>query len=127
MSWRLNSAITWLRPYPLTPDEAFLASKFDSSITPDLVLSARKEEIEPYGPVLVGGDPAGKGKDSAAIAWRQGHCITRIEKRRGLTTMEVAGWVASIIRDEKPAKVSIDVGGLGIGIAERLEEQGHEI
>ena len=40
--------------------------------------------------------------------------------------MEIAGWIAKIIRDEKPAKVSIDVGGLGIGIYERLMEQGFD-
>lgn len=32
-------------------------------------------------------DPAGKGADSTAIAWRQDHCITKIERRKGLTTM----------------------------------------
>jgi hypothetical protein len=30
--------------------------------------------------------------------------------------MEVAGWIQKIIRDDKPAKVNIDVGGLGIGV-----------
>jgi hypothetical protein len=123
----LRSEDLFKREYPLTPAEAFMASKFDSFITADLVMAARKEEIEPYGPLQIGVDPAGKGKDSTAIAWRQGHCVTKIEKRRGLTTMEVAGWVASIIRNEEPARVSIDVGGLGIGVAERLEEQGYEI
>ena len=39
--------------------------------------------------------------------------------------MEVAGLVAKIIRDEKPAKVNIDVGGLGVGVSDRLEEQGY--
>jgi hypothetical protein len=39
--------------------------------------------------------------------------------------MEVTGWVAKIIRDEKPAKVNIDVGGLGVGVYDRLIEQGH--
>lgn len=121
----LRSEDLFKREYPLTPDEAFMASKFDSFITADLVMTARKEDIEPYGPLLIGVDPAGKGADSTAIAWRQGHCITKIEKRRGLTTMEVAGWIASIIRNEKPAKVSIDVGGLGIGVYERLAEQGY--
>jgi hypothetical protein len=38
--------------------------------------------------------------------------------------MEVAGLVAKIIRDDKPIKVNIDVGGLGVGVADRLEEQG---
>jgi hypothetical protein len=131
MCWRRNkvaqlgSVDYFKREYPLTPDEAFMASKFDSFITADLVMQARKEQIEPYGPLLVGVDPAGKGADSTAIAWRRGHCITKIEKRHGLDTMEVAGLVAKIIREEKPAKVNIDVGGLGVGVADRLEEQGY--
>ncbi|RXG85339.1 hypothetical protein [Bradyrhizobium zhanjiangense] len=39
--------------------------------------------------------------------------------------MQVAGWIAQIIRDDKPAKVNIDVGGLGAGIYDRLVEQGY--
>jgi hypothetical protein len=61
---------------------------------------------------------------STANAWRRGSCIEKIERRRGLDTMQVAGWVAQIIRDDKPAKVNIDVGGLGVGVADRLAEQG---
>jgi hypothetical protein len=55
MYWRrrkigeLRSEDLFKREYPLTPDEAFMASKFDSYITADLVLRARKEEIEPMG------------------------------------------------------------------------------
>jgi hypothetical protein len=124
---QLGSLDYFKREYPLTPDEAFMASKFDSFITADLVMQARKEkEIEPYGPLLVGVDPAGKGADATAIAFRRGHCIEKIEKRRGLDTMEVAGWIAKIIRDDKPAKVNIDVGGLGVGVYDRLKEQGYE-
>jgi hypothetical protein len=132
MAWRrskisqLGSEDYFKREYPLTPDEAFMASQFDSFITADLVMQARREQIEPYGPLLIGCDPAGAGADATAIAWRRGHCIEKIEKRRGLTTMEVSGWLAKIIRDDKPAKVCIDVGGLGIGIYERLIEQGHD-
>jgi hypothetical protein len=77
---QLGSVEYFKREYPLTPDEAFMASNFDSFITADLVIRARKEEIEPYGPLLIGVDPAGKGADSTAIAWRRGHCITKIEK-----------------------------------------------
>ena len=122
---QLGSEDYFKREYPLDPSEAFMASQFDSFITADMVMQARKEEIEPYGPLLLGVDPAGQGDDATAIAWRQGHCITKIEKRHRLTTMEIAGWVGKIVRDEKPAKVSIDVGGLGIGIYERLVEQGY--
>jgi hypothetical protein len=104
----------------------FLASKFDSFITSDLVIQARKAtDIEAYGPLVVGVDPAGMGADSTAIAWRQGLSITKIEKRRGLSTMEVAGWVSQIIRENKPAQINIDVGGLGVGVYDRLVEQGH--
>ena len=31
--------------------------------------------------------------------------------------MEVAGWVLKIVREDKPEKVNIDVGGLGVGTA----------
>lgn len=102
----LRSGDLFKREYPLTPEEAFMASNFDSFITSDLVLRARKEEIEPYGPLIVGVDPARKGADSTAIAWRRGHCIVKTERRHRLDTMEVAGWVAQIIREDKPAKVN---------------------
>jgi hypothetical protein len=39
--------------------------------------------------------------------------------------MEVAGWVSQIIREDKPAQINIDVGGLGVGVYDRLVEQGH--
>jgi hypothetical protein len=111
--------------YPLHSAEAFISSQFDSFIPAELVLRARKEQIEPYGALIVGVDPAGTGADRTSIAWRRGHVITRIESRRGLDTMETTGWVARIIREDQPAKVNIDVGGLGIGIYDRLIEQGH--
>jgi hypothetical protein len=131
--WRRNKIANMLgnvdrfkSEFPLTPDEAFMASQFDSFITADIVMAARKaKDIEPYGPLLIGVDPAGKGADATAIAWRRGHCIEKIEKRRGLSTMEVAGWVSKIIRDDKPVKLNIDVGGLGIGVYDRLVEQGY--
>ena len=62
------------------------------------------------------------GPDRTSIAWRRGRVIEKIESRRGLDTMEVAGWVQKIIREDKPAKVNIDVGGLGVGVYDRLRE-----
>lgn len=130
--WRRNkisqlpSEELFLQEYPLIASEAFIASNFDGFITADLVLRARKEVIEPYGPLIVGVDPAGKGADRTAIAFRRGHCIEKIESRRGLDTMEVAGLIAKIIRDGKPVKINIDVGGLGIGVYDRLIEQGYD-
>jgi hypothetical protein len=49
---QLGSIEYFRREFPLTPDEAFLASQFDSFITSDLVMAARKTtDIEPYGPL----------------------------------------------------------------------------
>ena len=76
----LRSEDHFKREYPLTPDEAFLASQFDSFVTPDIVMAARKtKDIEPYGPLLIGVDPAGAGADSTAIAWRRGHVVEKID------------------------------------------------
>jgi len=53
-----------------------------------------------------------------------GRCITKVASRRGLDTMELTGWDAKLIREENPAKVNIDVGGLGVGVYDRLIERG---
>jgi hypothetical protein len=131
IAWRrakisqLGSADYFCQEYPATAAEAFVSSTFDSFIPANLVIKARQETIEPYGPLLIGVDPAGVSGGRTSIAWRQGSCITKIESRRGLDTMEVVGWIGRIIREDKPVKVSVDVGGLGIGVYDRLIELGH--
>jgi hypothetical protein len=131
IAWRrakisqLGSAERFPQEYPLTPEEAFVSSSFDSFIPAALVIKARRLKAEPYGALIIGVDPAGKGADRTSIAWRKGRCIQKVESRKGLDTMEVTGWIAKIIREEKPALVNIDVGGLGIGVYDRLIEQGH--
>src|SRR5262245_19254268 len=103
--------------YPLTPDSAFVSSDFDSFIKPELVLAARKiADVPAYGSLIIGVDPAGMGVDRTSIAWRRGHCIEKVESRRALTTMEIAGWIGDIIRKDSPVRVNIDVGGLGVGL-----------
>jgi hypothetical protein len=122
MAWRRNK-ISQLgnehyfdQEYPHNSSSAFLSSEFDSYISPVLVLQARQEELEdPYGDLIIGVDPAGMGPDRTSIAWRKGHAILKVQSRRGLDTMEVAGWVASIIRKDEPDQVNIDVGGLALG------------
>jgi hypothetical protein len=130
IAWRrakisqLGSADYFAQEYPLTPSEAFISSTFDGFISAELVVKARKEKTEAYGPLIIGVDPAGMGADRTSIAWRRGRCIEKIESRKGMDTMEVAGWVQKIIREDKPAKVNIDVGGLGVGVYDRLYETG---
>ena len=131
IAWRrakisqLGSSDYFCQEYPVSASEAFVSSTFDSFIPAALVIKARQEKVEPYGPLIVGVDPAGVGADRTAIAWRRGHRITKIETRRGLDTMEIVAWLGKIITDEKPAKVNIDVGGMGVGIFDRIMELGH--
>jgi hypothetical protein len=102
IAWRrakiaqLGSAEYFAQEYPLTPSEAFISSNFDSFIPTELVIKARREKIESYGPLIIGVDPAGMGADRTSIAWRRGRTITKVQSRRGLDTMEVVGWVQQI-------------------------------
>ncbi len=89
-----------------------------------LVAKARKATHVPAGPLVIGFDPAWKGRDRHSMAWRQGRCVTKIVSRRGLDTMEAAGWSKQVIDAEKPRKFFVDVGGVGAGVYDRLKEWG---
>src|SRR5262249_46949807 len=132
IAWRrakireLRSEEYFQQEYPLEPSEAFVSTGHDSFIPAALVLRARKEQIEPYGALVVGIDPASMGPDATGVAYRQGHRVLKTERHRGLTTMEIAGLIRRIIREDKPAVVNIDVGGLGLGVYDRLLEEGYD-
>jgi hypothetical protein len=129
--WRRNKISQLPAPelfpqeYPIEASEAFVSDSFDSFIPATLVLQARKQEVEEYGPLIVSCDPASKGADSTAFAWRRGHAVIKTERRRGLDLMEIAGRISQIIREEKPERVYIDITGLGVGLYDRLCELGH--
>lgn len=111
IAWRrakisqLSSAERFQQEYPLVPSEAFIAPDHDSFIPPELVVKARREDIAAAGPLIIGVDPAGSGADRTAIAFRRGRCVVKVQTHRGLDTMQVAGLVAKIIREDRPHKV----------------------
>jgi len=119
MCWRrykiqeLGSVGKFKQEYPATPDEAFQSADKSSLIKPLTVLKARKRRVEASGPLIIGVDPAGDGGDRFAIAHRRGHKVTKIDFRMGVTEPEALEWVKQIIRDDKPAAVFIDSGGIG--------------
>lgn len=131
MAWRRNKIAELKDPnlfkqeYPATAAEAFQMSGHDSFIKPALVAQARKNVREESGPLVIGFDPARFGDDGSALAQRRGRKIPSVERRYKLTTMEGAGWIKQVIDTEKPARVFIDVGGLGVGIYDRLVEMGY--
>lgn len=129
--WRRNKIIELKDPnlfkqeYPATAAEAFQMSGHDSFIKPEAVARARKHEAQESGPLVIGVDPARFGDDGTAMARRRGRKIPKVEIRHKLSTMEVVGWIKQVIDTEFPAKVFIDVGGLGAGIYDRLVEMGY--
>lgn len=111
--------------YPANAAEAFQTSGEDSYIQPQLILAARKDKTEGKGPLLIGVDPARFGDDRTSIIRRKGREAFKLESWKGKDTMEVAGMVAKIIREELPVRVFVDVGGLGAGVVDRLRELGY--
>lgn len=115
--------------YPNTSSEAFVNAKRDSLIPVPHIVRARKERTimpQSHVPLVVGCDPARYGEDRTAIVWRRGRCVTRVRTMAKKNTMQVAGILAKILKEDKPLKLFIDIVGLGVGIYDRLIELGYE-
>jgi hypothetical protein len=121
----IDGVKSFKQEYPCNSTEAFILSGEDSYIKPEVVAVARKANVEPYGPLLIGVDPARFGDDRTAIIRRQGRVAFKLETHIKKDTMEITGIVHNIIEKEKPAKVFVDVCGLGAGVVDRLYELGH--
>lgn len=128
--WRRNKIrqlagreVQFKQEYPCTPEEAF-QSTGDSLISGRSVQRALSSSTKPLGPLIVGVDPAWYGGDRTAIAWRRGRAVTKVWARSHVDLMELAGRVKQIIDNEQPARVFIDVGGVGAGVYSRLMEWG---
>jgi hypothetical protein len=122
---QLKDANLFKQEYPATAAEAFQMSGHDSYIKPELVVAARKMEREPVGPLIIGLDPARFGDDSSVMMARRGQKAWVIDRKTKWDTMQVAGWAKNVIDKESPARMFIDVGGLGAGVYDRLVEQGY--
>jgi hypothetical protein len=116
----------FMQEYPCTSVEAFQTTGEDTYISSELIMQARKAEAEKYGKLVIGVDPARFGDDRTAIIRRQGRVAYGIETYVKKDTMEVVGIVNTIIEQENPFKVFVDVGGLGAGVVDRLKELGHK-
>src|SRR5262249_23203299 len=120
----LKDPALFAQEYPASAAEAFEMSGHDSFIPPALVAAARKATCAPSGPLVIGFDPAWKGDDRHAMAWRQGRGVTRVECRAKLDTRQGGGWVKKVIDTDRPRRVFIDIGGVGAGVHDRLVEMG---
>lgn len=112
----------WLfkQEYPATADEAFQSSSEHSFISRKLILKARRSTVATEGPLIIGVDPSGQGDDRFAIVRRRTRRIFDPQTFTKLTTPQAAALLHRIILKERPARMFIDVGGLGIGVYEQL-------
>jgi hypothetical protein len=130
MAWRrakigeLKDPILFKQEYPATAAEAFQLSGHDSYILPALVAAARKATHEGIGPLVIGADPARFGNDKFALAWRKGRKVSKIESKKNLDTVQGANWIKQVIDADKPARVFVDVGGIGAGVVDILRSWG---
>lgn len=76
-------------------------------------------------PLVLGVDVARFGDDKTAIARRKGRKAFKIKTYAKLSVVEVANLVTSIIREESPARVNIDVGAMGAGVYDILVDRGY--
>jgi hypothetical protein len=132
LAWRrakiveLKDPVLFKQEYPATAAEAFQMSGHDSYIPAALVAKARKTVCDPSGPLVIGFDPAWVGSDRHSMAFRKGRCLFKIESKSKLDTMQSAGWAKQVIDQHKPARMFIDVGGVGAGVYDRLREMGYD-
>lgn len=130
MVWRrakieeLKDELLFKQEYPATADEAFQLTGHDSFIKSSAVLAARKMTCEGIGPLVLGVDPARFGDDRFSIAWRKGRQVSKIENKSKIDVVQGANWVKQIIDADKPARVFIDVGGVGAGVVDILNSWG---
>lgn len=78
-------------------------------------------------PIIMGVDVARFGDDDSVIIIRQGLQVCALWRFHGLDTMSLADVVANKIKQCKPAKVFIDVSGVGAGVVDRLRQLGFDV
>lgn len=130
MAWRrakiaeLKDPLLFKQEYPATAAEAFQLTGHDSFIKSEIVLRARKAVCEGIGALVIGADPARFGDDRFSLAWRRGRKVEKIESKDKLDTVAGANWIKQVIDNDNPARVFVDVGGIGAGVVDILHSWG---
>ena len=121
----LGSELLFKQEYPANAAEAFQISGEDRFISPEAVMLARKARCVAHGPLVIGADPARFGDDRFSLARRRGRKIETVESKDHLDVVAGANWLKQVIDAEKPARVFIDVGGMGAGTFDILNSWGY--
>lgn len=106
--------------FPRAGDAQFISS--------DVVFHASQRELtlREYAdkPIIMGVDVARFGEDETVLVLRQGLKLLKIERHRGLDTMDVASKVVDLYKMHqlKIAAICIDGIGVGAGVVDRLKQ-----
>lgn len=131
MAWRRNKIAElkdetlFKQEYPANAAEAFQMSGHDGFIKPAAVVAARKASLTGLGPLIIGADPARFGNDRFSLSWRRGRKVSKVESKSKLDVVAGANWIKQVIDADKPARVFIDVGGVGAGVYDLLKSWGY--
>lgn len=119
-SWGKENSLFISKILGLFPDIAV-----DGLIPVNWVVAAQNRNLGPSTPVELGVDVGG-GADKTVVALRRGPHVRIIHKDQNPNTMETAGNVARLIRENKAVCCKIDEIGIGKGVVDRLQEQVEE-
>lgn len=118
--------------YPSNPEEAFIVTGGNCIISSISVEKARKCPANASGVKFIGVDPAGGDpenmgthRDRTSIIIRQGRVAYGLQSYQNKDTMQTVGILVNLIKKEDPDFICVDVGGLGVGIIDRLRELGY--
>lgn len=84
---------------------------------------------QPYEPLIFGLDVARFGDNKSVLARRRGNDMRTMPRIswRGLSVVDLAARVASLIASDQPDCVFIDEGGIGGGVVDVLRSLGHSV
>lgn len=93
------------------------------------VAQARLAEPQAWEPLILAADIARFGNNETVCAWRQGRDAKSLPVLRwnGLTIVETASRIATLIVERQPDGVFIDEGGVGGGVVDLLRSLGHSV
>lgn len=129
----LDGSKAFMQEYPMNAVEAFQVSGGDGLIKADIVIKARKADVNASGKLIVGVDPS-RGGDRFSIVKRCGRKAYDLKYWKGDAIDSLGKAVSKCkkildkvcpIAKKKPNMMFIDAGG-GADIVDRLHELGYE-
>lgn len=76
-------------------------------------------------PLIIGVDIARFGDDKTVLCFRRGRIVIKTESYSKKSTVDIANILTKEIRERNPARIFLDVGGVGAGVYDILIDRGY--